>query len=239
MYKYKCIYYHAYRPSTHPLPLTIEYEMKLRSIFYFFTLLFFGFYLLVILFDSIKYLKSPLQLHSSVKFSNKKLWVVVDYIDGKVLDENVNRLNQFKNHQILVILNNDDKSTRTPTFNLNNILLFDLKLQHEFCHRHLKHGCSSNVQKTIGYLFAIYNGAKYIYDAAGIESLLFDDFNSYFEFNEYTYALKYDSKSAPSSERVMNPYAYFGQPSLWPRGYTAYNYNDATKIQKRFHIWQE
>lgn len=61
--------------------------------------------------------------------------------------------------------------------------------------------------KNIGYLYAIQHGAKYIYDA---DELLQP-------------AANLSQLVAPTSlalvAQPVNPYAYFGQPSLWPRGY--------------------
>ena len=61
--------------------------------------------------------------------------------------------------------------------------------------------------KNIGYLYAIQHGAKYIYDA---DELLRP-------------AANLSQLVAPASlalvAQPLNPYAYFGQPSLWPRGY--------------------
>ena len=70
----------------------------------------------------------------------------------------------------------------------------------------------SYTRKNIGYLYAIEHGAKIIYET--------DDDNSPYggvikffqqEFGEF-YAYKTESP-------VVNPYAHFGQSSIWPRGY--------------------
>ena len=64
-------------------------------------------------------------------------------------------------------------------------------------------------------MYAIENGAKYIYDTdddnAPIHNLI-----DYFYFDEYDYGLIFDCKN---SSQFINPYAHFGQPLIWPRGY--------------------
>ena len=70
-------------------------------------------------------------------------------------------------------------------------------------------------RKNIGYLFAIPNRAKFIYDTYDDNEPLVD-LNQYFNYDEYSYVLIYDCSS---SKTVINPYAHFGQPLIWPRGY--------------------
>lgn len=68
---------------------------------------------------------------------------------------------------------------------------------------------------TEGYLYAIRNGAKFIYDTdddnAPIHNLM-----NYFIFDEFAHGLIFDCQN---STRLINPYAHFGQPLIWPRGY--------------------
>jgi len=67
-------------------------------------------------------------------------------------------------------------------------------------------------RKNIGYLYAISKGADLIYET--------DDDNILAQegvvvFPETINALTY----RPQHEPVLNPYSYFGYPSVWPRGY--------------------
>ena len=81
-------------------------------------------------------------------------------------------------------------------------------------------------RKIIGYLFAINNGAKYIYET--------DDDNAPFDglFGFRYNNLKGLTASVLSEEcyekgtNFINPYSYFGQPSVWPRGYPLEKIND-------------
>ena len=59
------------------------------------------------------------------------------------------------------------------------------------------------------------HGAKYIYDTDDDNSPLVD-LNEYFTFEQYDYGLIFDEAMQSC---VSNPYAHFGQPLIWPRGY--------------------
>lgn len=71
----------------------------------------------------------------------------------------------------------------------------------------------SYLRKMVGYLYAIDHGAKYIYETDDDNSAL--DGLLGFKYVKYR-GLEMDCE-APSM--FVNPYAYFGQPSVWPRGY--------------------
>lgn len=66
-----------------------------------------------------------------------------------------------------------------------------------------------------GYLYAIRNGAKFIYDTDD-DNAPIHNLNDYFIFDEFGYGLIFDCQNSP---RLLNPYAHFGQPLIWPRGY--------------------
>ena len=66
-------------------------------------------------------------------------------------------------------------------------------------------------RKNIGYLYAIEHGAKIIYETDD-DNMLSDNTISYLK--EITPIALYQA-DAP----VVNPYAHFGQPTVWPRGY--------------------
>ncbi|RNA10032.1 hypothetical protein BpHYR1_001385 [Brachionus plicatilis] len=74
---------------------------------------------------------------------------------------------------------------------------------------------NSYTRKNIGYLYAILNGAEFIYDTDDDNAPTID-LDKYFNFNDTEYGLIYDCQI---SERIINPYAHFGQPQIWPRGY--------------------
>jgi hypothetical protein len=68
--------------------------------------------------------------------------------------------------------------------------------------------------------YAIQNGAKFIYDTDDNNRPIVH-LNEYFNFNDYDYGLivNANDKQISAASRVLNPYAHFGQPLIWPRGY--------------------
>ena len=66
-------------------------------------------------------------------------------------------------------------------------------------------------RKNIGYLYAIEHGAKLIYETDD-DNFILNETIDYLP--EYTDCLVFDCQ-----KNCFNPYAYFGQPSVWPRGY--------------------
>ena len=65
----------------------------------------------------------------------------------------------------------------------------------------------------VGYLYAIDHGAKYIYETDDDNSAL--DGLLGFRYEQFR---GLEMNCEPKS-MFVNPYAYFGQPSVWPRGY--------------------
>jgi STELLO glycosyltransferases len=67
-------------------------------------------------------------------------------------------------------------------------------------------------RKNLGYLYAISQGAKIIYET---------DDDNYLIDNEIFYLPAHATSEVNevSGSIVANPYAYFGQPTVWPRGY--------------------
>ena len=79
------------------------------------------------------------------------------------------------------------------------------------CHQLLKY--KSYTRKNIGYLYAIQHGAKIIYETDDDNS----PSNGKIEFDQ-TLEREYYVYDKVESD-VVNPYAHFGQSSIWPRGY--------------------
>ncbi len=71
----------------------------------------------------------------------------------------------------------------------------------------------SYLRKMVGYLYAIERGAKYIYETDDDNSAL--DGLLGFRYERFR---GLEMNCEPKS-MFVNPYAYFGQPSVWPRGY--------------------
>ena len=76
----------------------------------------------------------------------------------------------------------------------------------------------SYLRKMVGYLYAIYNGADYIYETDDDNSPLDGLFG--FRYKKFK-GIELDCLSTDNQieNLFINPYSYFGQPSMWPRGY--------------------
>lgn len=66
-------------------------------------------------------------------------------------------------------------------------------------------------RKNIGYLYAIQNGAKVIYET--------DDDNELINAIDFTFYYEDIVQLESDGSKVANVYAYFGHPTVWPRGY--------------------
>ena len=66
-------------------------------------------------------------------------------------------------------------------------------------------------RKNLGYLWAIQHGATEIYETDDDNELITPDLPSFEGLQLYTYN--------STNRTVVNPYAYFGYPGIWPRGY--------------------
>jgi STELLO glycosyltransferases len=66
-------------------------------------------------------------------------------------------------------------------------------------------------RKNIGYLYAISCGAKIIYETDDDNFLLNGEIDLHPEYSEWV--------AIASDTVTTNPYAYFDQPTVWPRGY--------------------
>ncbi len=136
-------------------------------------------------------------------------WIVVTSISEPT--SQIRNLANIKDFQLVVI---GDKKTN-QNWNHNNTIYLSIKTQESLNYKTFTTTpFNSYTRKNIGYLFAIQNGAKFIYDTDDDNEPLVN-LNEYFNFNKYDYGMIIDCKSP----RVMNPYAHFGQPLIWPRGY--------------------
>ena len=138
-----------------------------------------------------------------------KNWIVVTSINN--VTEQVKKLSTTKSFQLLVI--GDRKSSQK--WSLNKTIFLDIESQKNLKFKSFKTTpFNSYTRKNMGYLYAIKMGAKFIYDT--------DDDNAptvnleeYFNFNDSDHGLIFDCESP----KILNPYAHFGQPLIWPRGY--------------------
>jgi len=135
----------------------------------------------------------------------------------------------IENWKIVVIGNSGTDNTEWNIFN-NSTTLFYLSFEDQkklkfSINKYLKG--NSKFRKIIGYLYAIQRGAEEIYEID--EDLIFNDFsflNNNFKNKIVSYGTRNDSSQ-------INPYSFFGEPSIWPRGFTI---NDIGKQSRNiFH----
>lgn len=89
---------------------------------------------------------------------------------------------------------------------------------------------NSYARKNLGYLYALSQGASVIYETDDDNKLL-SDLAPFLSDEEWLAVYPSQEEELP----VVNPYAHFGQPSIWPRGYplTAIGRPDQTALQER------
>ena len=147
------------------------------------------------------------------RFKSEK-WVVVTTINAPT--PSIHELLKLPEPWKIVIIG-DSKSKDEPweEFKTSNKLIFlSVKSQENLCYNMTKYiPTKSYTRKNIGYLYAIQNGAKEIYET--------DDDNQFIKsFNDYNFNNNSFISYAKSDPKIMiNPYSYFGQPTIWPRGY--------------------
>jgi hypothetical protein len=127
----------------------------------------------------------------------RKKWIVIKTEKGVNITKNIHPSN-MKNFFILNM--NESGQVEILDNSLDNFLDFYLSKKAQYN------------QKNIGYLFAIKNGAEFIYDAE--QSVNFD-LEMYFTYEKEDTGLIYDCHE---NMIVINPLAHFGQPLLTQRG---------------------
>ena len=188
------------------------------------------YYFNLILFN--KSVKIKTSSKNNEQFNQK--WIVVTSINEPT--KQIVKLSKETQFKLLVV---SDLKTNQSWYQSNSIFL-SIADQKKLNFKSIRSTpFNSYTRKNIGYLFAIKNGAQFIYDT--------DDDNEpskalidYFDFEETQIQLEYDF----NSPYVLNPYAHFGQPTIWPRGFPLIeinknNYNDYICIQKSTSIVQQ
>jgi hypothetical protein len=95
---------------------------------------------------------------------------------------------------------------------------------------------NSYLRKLVGYLFAIENKANYIYETDDDHSPL----DGLFGFRyEHFKGLETDNCQNENVISFINPYAFFGQPSVWPRGYPPDKISTNEPKCNRFRIFNQ
>ena len=145
---------------------------------------------------------------------NLTKWIVVTSINEPTFQiKNLANINKF---QLLVI---GDKKSKTA-WNEKNAIHLNLSQQEDLNFKSFATTpLNSYTRKNLGYLYAIKQGAKFIYDTDDDNSPLVD-LNDYFNFEKIDYGLQFENYYGLDERPiVLNPYAHFGQPLIWPRGF--------------------
>ena len=138
----------------------------------------------------------------------------------------INLEKTIKNEKIVVIGNNKTIDSKWDIFkNSNNLIYLSIKVQKKLGYKILKFiSDDSYYRKNIGYLFAIQHGAKEIYE---IDEYLkfYPDSLSFININN-----SHIIYGKENHNKMINPYAHFGEPNIWPRGFVYKDINiDHTK----------
>lgn len=131
-------------------------------------------------------------------------WIVVTTINYPT--PALEKLAKLPDWQLVVVA---DKKTPKDWY-LENCIFLTVEMQEELDFA-IMHYLPWNhySRKNIGYLYAIQSGATVIYETDD------DNFSDDIKFlPEY-----YQCAQIKSSSNIINPYGYFGNLSIWPRGY--------------------
>jgi len=173
---------------------------------------------------------------NTIKLNIISKWIVVTSINNPT--KQLDKLTNEKEFQLLVVA--DLKTNKTWSHENKKTIYLDINNQTKLHYSILETiPFNSYTRKNIGYLYAIQNGAQFIYDT--------DDDNEpivnlvdYFDLNEFKTELEYDL----NSPLILNTYAHFGQPTIWPRGFPLNEinkklYNDYILVKKSTSIIQQ
>ncbi len=133
-------------------------------------------------------------------------WIVVTTINYPT--KAIQTLSECNNWQVVVVA---DKKTPVD-WSMKNVIFLDVETQKNLPYQICKylpwnHYC----RKNIGYLYAIEHGAKIIYETDDDNFLLGQEIHILPEYSNLI--------DSVGGTLVVNPYAFFGQPAVWPRGY--------------------
>ena len=145
-------------------------------------------------------------LSLSCNSNNYPIWAVVTTIHYPT--EALKKLNSIANVHLVVVA---DKKTPTD-WNLDGCEFLSVDKQLSLNYRIIPLlPWNHYSRKNIGYLYAIEHGAQIIYDT---------DDDNFITGNNIEFIPAKTMLMAPTTQAcVINPYAYFGQSTVWPRGY--------------------
>ena len=168
-----------------------------------------------------------LSRHSNEIYSEK--WVVVTTINHPT--DSIKKLTELPEPWKIVVIG--DKKTKNEEWNSysnsQKLIFLSIKSQLNLNYKTTQYiPYNSYTRKNIGYLYAIEHGAKEIYETD--DDNIFTTFEQLYQ-NFNSTKISYAENSITT---MVNPYAYFGRPSVWPRGFRLYDIN--LDHEKKFYI---
>jgi len=146
-------------------------------------------------------------------------WIVITSIAAPTLA--VQRLAALPDWKVVVV--GDVKSPPPEEYRVDNVIFLDIDRQKQLPYSIVEQlPYRSYTRKMIGYLYAIEHGARVIYETDD-DNLLTENLSNFLG-NYSRHILHYapprvEGNADDAVLPVVNPYAYFGHPSVWPRGY--------------------
>ncbi|CAH1773338.1 unnamed protein product [Owenia fusiformis] len=156
---------------------------------------------------------------------NTDKWIIVTSIASPT--EDIKSLATLSEWQLLVVAD-----TKTPKdWHLNGVIFLSIAVQQSLGYKVLEHIPYSNyARKTIGHLYAIQHGAKVIYETD-------DDNHPTDGLRGFITTSKMYGVVPSTNTTVLNAYAYYGQPTTWPRGYPLDKIGDSISSEYNAVNW--
>ena len=156
-------------------------------------------------------------------------WVVVTTINAPT--DSIKKLTELPEPWKIVVVG--DKKTKSEDWKIytdsKKLIYLSVESQLKLNYKVTQYiPYNSYTRKNIGYLYAIEHGAKEIYETDDDNIFAtFDQLYQDFNFSKLSYAEN-------TINTMVNPYAYFGRPSVWPRGFRLYDIG--LDHEKKFYI---
>ena len=141
-------------------------------------------------------------------------WVVVTSINAPT--PSIHKLTELPEPWKIVVIS--DKKSKNEEWNIfegsNKLVFLSVENQLKLNYKTTKYiPFNSYTRKNLGYLYAIEHGAKEIYETDDDNIFTtFEQLYNNFNFSKVSYAEN-------NITNMINPYAYFGRPTVWPRGF--------------------
>ena len=145
-------------------------------------------------------------------------WVVVTTINAPT--PSIHKLTELPEPwKIVVVGDKKSKDEDWKIFEVSNKLVYlSVEKQLNLNYKTTKYiPYNSYTRKNIGYLYAIEHGAKEIYET--------DDDNIFTTFEQLYNSFNFSKVCYAENNKttMINPYAYFGRPTVWPRGFRLFD----------------